>query len=162
MLQQKFCHGKHTFVLTKDVLLQQTGVCCNKTFVATKMVLAAAPTNDSILHCLLLRASKISCIHRKDTLSTQCSHKPAYCILYPHAAFSATEGKQDKLHSQGGHHRDHVKQSHSVRVYQGQGKRFNPTTPKLMLQQADKGTGGPLSNFTMYLNHEGYFSAFIL
>ena len=79
---------KHTFVMTKDVLLQQTGVCCNKTFVASKMVLVAAPTNDSILYCLLLRASKISCIHRKDALSTQCSHKPAYCILYLHTAFS--------------------------------------------------------------------------
>ena len=31
----------HTFVVTKDMF------CCNKTFVATKMILVAAPANDS-------------------------------------------------------------------------------------------------------------------
>ena len=42
--KHNFCQGKHTFVATKDVLLN-TRVC----FVATKLILAAAPAND-ILH----------------------------------------------------------------------------------------------------------------
>ena len=43
--QQKFCHNKHTFVLTKDVLSQ---ACCYKTFVASTIILVAAPANDSV------------------------------------------------------------------------------------------------------------------
>ena len=46
LLQQifvKFCNDKHTFVITKDVR-----VCHDKTFVATKMILVGAPTNDKI------------------------------------------------------------------------------------------------------------------
>ena len=37
--REKFCHDKHTFAVTKDVF-------CHETFVATKMLLVAAPTND--------------------------------------------------------------------------------------------------------------------
>ena len=42
LLQQNFCCGKHTFVATKDMF------CCDKhvSFVATKIILAAPPTND--------------------------------------------------------------------------------------------------------------------
>ena len=36
-----FCHDKHTFVVTEDVF------CSDKSFVATKLILVAAPTNDS-------------------------------------------------------------------------------------------------------------------
>ena len=39
--RKKFCRYKHTFVATKDVF------CCDKTFVATKNILVAAPANDS-------------------------------------------------------------------------------------------------------------------
>ena len=40
--QQKFCRGKHTFVATKDMF------CCDKhVSVATKIILMAAPANDS-------------------------------------------------------------------------------------------------------------------
>ena len=45
--RQKFCrdksHDKHTFVVTKEV------VCHDKTFIAMKMILVAAPTNDTYL-----------------------------------------------------------------------------------------------------------------
>ena len=41
------CHDKSMFVMTNTCLSQQTRVCCNKTFVMTKMILVAAPTNDS-------------------------------------------------------------------------------------------------------------------
>ena len=37
-----FCDDKHAFVATKRV-------CRDKTFVATKMVLVAAPANDTLL-----------------------------------------------------------------------------------------------------------------
>ena len=40
--QQNLFDDKHTFVATKDVFC----VCHDKTFVATKMILVAAPTND--------------------------------------------------------------------------------------------------------------------
>ena len=61
-----FCHDKHNFVATKSFLSasillsrqrtcfvatntsRQTRVCRNKTFVATKMILAAAPVNDTV------------------------------------------------------------------------------------------------------------------
>ena len=45
-LQQKFCHDKHTFVTTKDVFCDDKH---DKTIVATKMILVAAPASD-ILH----------------------------------------------------------------------------------------------------------------
>ena len=50
---QKFGHDKHTFVATKDVFYditntRQTRVCHDKTFVATKMILVAAPANDRL------------------------------------------------------------------------------------------------------------------
>ena len=41
---QQLCHDKHIFVATKDVFC----VCHDKTFVATKMILVAAPANDSL------------------------------------------------------------------------------------------------------------------
>ena len=41
LLGQKFCHDKHTFVADS--------VCRDKTFVATKMLLVAAPASDTIL-----------------------------------------------------------------------------------------------------------------
>ena len=55
-----FCHNKHNFVMTK-LLPQQAGFCCNKrrvlswqtrvchnkTFVMTRMILLAAPANDT-------------------------------------------------------------------------------------------------------------------
>ena len=49
--QQKFCHVKHTFVATKDVLCHNkhvfaAHVCHDKTSVMTKMILMAAPAND--------------------------------------------------------------------------------------------------------------------
>ena len=54
ILQQKFCRSKHTFVVqkmcfdtTNMCLLQQTRVCCDKTFVATKIILVAAPASDT-------------------------------------------------------------------------------------------------------------------
>ena len=40
--QQNFCHNKHTFVTTEDLVC----VCRNENFVATKMILVAAPGND--------------------------------------------------------------------------------------------------------------------
>ena len=43
LLRQNFCRDKHTFVATKDVFFQKT---C---FVATKIILVAAPANDSLL-----------------------------------------------------------------------------------------------------------------
>ena len=46
LLQQKFCHGKHTFVVTKDVFCRNKHVCLDKKFVATKIILVADPTND--------------------------------------------------------------------------------------------------------------------
>ena len=49
------CHNKHNFVATRCVLSQQMCVChdkhvfCgDKTFVATKMMLVAAPANDTV------------------------------------------------------------------------------------------------------------------
>ena len=48
LLQQKFCHDKHTFVMTKDMFYQDKHVCCDKrVFVVTKIILAAAATHDS-------------------------------------------------------------------------------------------------------------------
>ena len=64
---QKFCRGKHVFVATKHVFVEtkdvfcrdkrmlvetkrlsrQTRVCLEKTFVATKIILVAAPASDS-------------------------------------------------------------------------------------------------------------------
>ena len=41
---QKFCRGKHTFLATKDVFYRGKYVFL---FVATKMILVAAPANDS-------------------------------------------------------------------------------------------------------------------
>ena len=43
-----FCHDKSMPVETKLLLPGQTRVCCDKTFVATKMILVAAPANDNI------------------------------------------------------------------------------------------------------------------
>ena len=45
LLRQKFCHDKSMLVVTKP-LSQQNYVCCDKTFVTTKMILVAAPAND--------------------------------------------------------------------------------------------------------------------
>ena len=48
--RQKLCHDKHTFVETKDVfcLEKHMFVATNdKTFVPTKIILVAAPANDS-------------------------------------------------------------------------------------------------------------------
>ena len=43
-----FCHDKHTFVTTKDGFSRNKHVCCNKNmFVATKIILVAAPANDN-------------------------------------------------------------------------------------------------------------------
>ena len=45
--RQKFCRDKHTFVATKDVFCRKIMfVATNKTFVATKMIIVAAPAND--------------------------------------------------------------------------------------------------------------------
>ena len=50
LLWQKFCRGKRTFVVTKDVFCRDKHVCCDKdVFVVTEIILVAAPTNDSIL-----------------------------------------------------------------------------------------------------------------
>ena len=42
LLQQTFCHNKHTFVTTKDV---------------TKMILVTAPANDNLCFLLLYQLS---------------------------------------------------------------------------------------------------------
>ena len=34
----KFCHDKHTFVMTKDVFCHKEKAWCDKTFVATKLM----------------------------------------------------------------------------------------------------------------------------
>ena len=56
LLQQKFCRDKVStllswqktcFVATNMCLLRQTHVCCDKTFVATKIILVAAPASDT-------------------------------------------------------------------------------------------------------------------
>ena len=62
-LWQKFCHHKHTFVMTKDmfchdkILFVATNICCDKKFVttkilsyfvATKIILLTAPANDKL------------------------------------------------------------------------------------------------------------------
>ena len=55
LLQQNFCHDKKYFVMTNIILLQQK-FCCGKhtsvrtkdVFVATKIILAAAPANDRV------------------------------------------------------------------------------------------------------------------
>ena len=58
--KQVFCHDKSMLVTTKHlshkhnfdmtkVLSWQAYFCCDKTFVATKMILVAAPTSDSFL-----------------------------------------------------------------------------------------------------------------
>ena len=50
LLRQKFCHDKHIFVATKDLfcLDKHMFLATNyKTFVPTKMILVAAPANDS-------------------------------------------------------------------------------------------------------------------
>ena len=46
-------------------------------------------------YCILCDCGHVRCIYRKDALSTQCSHKPAYCIL-------CYWGMWDKLHSEEG------------------------------------------------------------
>ena len=51
-----FCHSRH-FVITsilfvatkKQILSWQTRICCDKTFVATKVILAAAAAKDKAL-----------------------------------------------------------------------------------------------------------------
>ena len=58
--RRKFCHDKHSFVATKEsvccdrsklvatnVLSRQKYVCPDKSFVETKIILAAAPANDT-------------------------------------------------------------------------------------------------------------------
>ena len=55
--QTHVCHDKQMTccVMTNTCLSQQTCVCCNKTFVVTKMILVAAPTNDSFhTHILIV------------------------------------------------------------------------------------------------------------
>ena len=42
-----FCHDEHAFVVTKRLLSQQKYACHDKSFVATKLILVAAPTSDS-------------------------------------------------------------------------------------------------------------------
>ena len=47
LLQQKSCHGKHTFVVTKNVFCRNKHTFVStKKFVATKIILVADPTND--------------------------------------------------------------------------------------------------------------------
>ena len=67
---------KHTFVATKDVfcrdksklvttklLWQQNYVCRDKSFVAKKLILMAAPANDTkVVHCSLLWLDSSCCI----------------------------------------------------------------------------------------------------
>ena len=56
LLRQKFCHDKSMLVVTKP-LSQQNYVCCDKTFVTTKMILVAAPANGifwSLLSIVLI------------------------------------------------------------------------------------------------------------
>ena len=71
LLQQKY------FVATKLCLLQQAyfccnkrRVCCNKTFVATKMILVAAPANDCFEQSLLslLCASRVGFVQQHSPL----------------------------------------------------------------------------------------------
>ena len=59
--QQKFCCGKHTFVMMKDMFCHDKHIfvvintCLSQqSFVATKMVLVAAPTNakNPVINCL--------------------------------------------------------------------------------------------------------------
>ena len=55
MTKDVFCYDKHIFVTTKVSLSwqnfsQQNYVCCDKTFVAAKMILVTAPTNDRAEH----------------------------------------------------------------------------------------------------------------
>ena len=50
---QRFCRDKHTFVTTKDFFCHDKHVFFrDKTFVVTKMILMAAPTNNSFGGCL--------------------------------------------------------------------------------------------------------------
>ena len=43
--QQKFCHDKHAFVMTKDAF------CRDKTFVVSKSILGGVPANDTSGRC---------------------------------------------------------------------------------------------------------------
>ena len=58
LLWQKFCHSKHTFVVTKDMFCPNkhvfvaTNSCHNKTFVKTKVTPVAPPANDN--YCVWL------------------------------------------------------------------------------------------------------------
>ena len=46
--RQKFCHDKHTFVMTKVMFCRNKHMfVVTNTFVTTKIILVAAPTNDS-------------------------------------------------------------------------------------------------------------------
>ena len=49
MARQKFCRGTQTFVATKDVFCRDKHVlvCCDKTFVTTKMIVVGAPASDN-------------------------------------------------------------------------------------------------------------------
>ena len=57
LLRQNLCRNKHTFVATKDVFCRDKHVfaayhfCRHKTFVATKMILVAAPANGVVQCC---------------------------------------------------------------------------------------------------------------
>ena len=45
--QAYFCREKHAFFATEYVFRDKTRACRDKTFVATKIILVAAPANDS-------------------------------------------------------------------------------------------------------------------
>jgi len=46
--RQNFCHEKHTFVSTKDVFCRDKHAFVATKFIATKMILVAAPASDKI------------------------------------------------------------------------------------------------------------------
>ena len=83
---QKFCHDKQSFVATEDMFCQdkqafvpqQTCVCHNKTFVmtsfvATKVILVAAPASDTIFPGWALRSTN-------SKLKT--THSTLYMLIY--------------------------------------------------------------------------------
>ena len=68
LLRQKYaglvvtniCYNKHNFVATK-VWSWQAYFCCDKTFVATKMILVAAPASDILSLFIFLHKSECQC-----------------------------------------------------------------------------------------------------
>ena len=66
--------------MTKECFSRQTRFCCDKTFVATKMILVAAPANDTRHFQCLLGYFDVAIIHR--TLTWTTGSLTCVCGLY--------------------------------------------------------------------------------